>query len=465
MNALWKASDVAAACGGTLSGPDVDIAGFSTDSRAVKAGDLFVALRGERFDAHDFIADVQAAGAAAAVIAADCAHTTGTLIRVADTRAALGDIARAWRSRFTLPLIGVTGSNGKTTVKEMIAAILRAHAVSVGWNPDVAVLATRGNLNNDIGVPLMLFGLRATHRMAVIEMGMNHPGEIAWLAGMARPTVALVNNAQREHLEFMNSVAEVARENGDVFDALGADGIAVVNADDDFADYWCGRNAARRVLRFGLDHAAEVFATATPEGLGYRLDLRGAFGTARIVLRVPGLHNARNALCAATAALAAGADMAAVVWALNRFEGVKGRQQVRAGLAGSTVIDDSYNANPDSVRAAIDVLATASGRRILVLGDMGEVGDQGPEFHREAGAYARERGIDALHALGEASTHAVAAFGTGALHYADHASIADALRPQLDARTTVLVKGSRFMRMERVAEALLAHTGQDNHAS
>lgn len=464
MKSLWKASDVAAACGGTLSGPDVDIAGFSTDSRAVKAGDLFVALRGERFDAHDFIADVQAAGAAAAVIADDSAHSGGTLIRVADTRIALGDIARVWRSRFTLPLIGVTGSNGKTTVKEMIAAILRAHALGVGWNPDTAVLATRGNLNNDIGVPLMLFGLRDTHRMAVIEMGMNHPGEIAWLAAMTRPTVALVNNAQREHLEFMNSVAEVARENGDVFDALG-EGIAVINGDDDFAEYWCGRNAGRRVLRFSLDHAAEVVADATPEGLGYRLDLRGAFGVARITLRVPGLHNARNALCAATAALAAGADMAAVVWALNRFDGVKGRQQIRAGLAGSTIIDDSYNANPDSVRAAIDVLASASGRRVLVLGDMGEVGDQGPEFHREAGAYARERGIDALFATGEAARAAVATFGSGALHHPDHAAIADALRPQLDASTTVLVKGSRFMRMERVADALIAHNGQDHHAS
>ncbi len=464
MNALWMASDAARACGGTLIGPDIALTGFSTDSRAVKHGDLFIALRGERFDAHDFIADVRAAGAAAVVVEQDCRQDAGTSIRVADTRIALGDIARVWRSRFTLPLIGVTGSNGKTTVKEMIAAILRAHALSLGWTADT-VLATRGNLNNDIGVPLMLFGLRDTHRLAVIEMGMNHPGEISWLAGMAKPTVALVNNAQREHLEFMNSVAEVARENGDVFDALGADGIAVINADDDFADYWCGRNAARRVLRFGLDHRAEVVADATPEGLGYRLDLRGAFGTARIVLRVPGRHNARNALCAATASLAAGADMAAVVWALSRFEGVKGRQQIRTGARGSTVIDDTYNANPDSVRAAIDVLAGAPGRRILVLGDMGEVGNQGPDFHREAGAYAREHGIHALFALGEAATHAVTAFGQGACHYDDHAAIAAALRPQLDAGTTVLVKGSRFMRMERVAEALLDTSGQDIHAS
>jgi UDP-N-acetylmuramoyl-tripeptide--D-alanyl-D-alanine ligase len=465
MKALWTVAEAAQACGGSVTGPDTGLTGFSTDSRAVKPGDLFVALRGERFDAHDFIADVQAVGAAAIVVAHDCPHAAGTLIRVADTRIALGDIARAWRSRFELPLIGVTGSNGKTTVKEMIAAILRTHALSVGWNPDTTVLATRGNLNNDIGVPLMLFGLRNTHRLAVIEMGMNHPGEIAWLAGMAKPTVALVNNAQREHLEFMNSVAEVARENGDVFDALGADGVAVINADDDFADYWAGRNTGHHTLRFGFSPGADVGATATPVGLGYRLDLHGVFGTAQIMLRVPGLHNARNALCAATASLAAGADMAAVVWALNHFEGVKGRQQVKAGASGSTVIDDSYNANPDSVRAAIDVLATARGRRVLVLGDMGEVGDQGPAFHREAGAYARRHGIHALHALGEASTHAVAAFGTGALHYTDHAAIAAALRPQLDADTTVLVKGSRFMRMERVAEALLDTSGQDTHAS
>jgi UDP-N-acetylmuramoyl-tripeptide--D-alanyl-D-alanine ligase len=465
MSAPWMASDAARACGGTLSGPDMALAGFATDSRAVHAGDLFIALRGERFDAHDFIADVQAAGAAATVIAQECPHADGTLIRVPDTRIALGDIARAWRSRFTLPLIGVTGSNGKTTVKEMIAAILRAHALSVGWNPETAVLATRGNLNNDIGVPLMLFGLRETHRLAVIEMGMNHPGEIAWLAGIAKPTVALVNNAQREHLEFMNSVAEVARENGNVFDALDARGVAVINADDDFADYWCGRTAQHHTLRFGITHTAEVRATATAEGLGYRLDLSGVFGTARITLRVPGLHNARNALCAATASLAAGADMAAVVWALNGFDGVKGRQQIRAGLAGSTIIDDSYNANPDSVRAAIDVLAQARGRRILVLGDMGEVGNEGPAFHGEAGACARAHGIHALHALGDASAAAAAAFGDGAHHYTDHAAIVAALRPQLDADTTVLVKGSRFMRMERVAEALLNTSGRDTHAS
>jgi UDP-N-acetylmuramoyl-tripeptide--D-alanyl-D-alanine ligase len=238
MSALWTASDVAAACGGTLSGPDVDIRGFSTDSRAVKAGDLFVALRGERFDAHDFIADVQAAGAAAAVIAHDCTHAAGTLIRVADTRIALGDIARAWRSRFTLPLIGVTGSNGKTTVKEMIAAILRAHAASVGWQPDSAVLATRGNLNNDIGVPLTLVRLDAAHKAAVAELGMNHPGEIAQLAALAQPTVGLVNNAQREHQEFMASVEAVAHENGAVISALPVNGIAVFPADDPYTPLW-----------------------------------------------------------------------------------------------------------------------------------------------------------------------------------------------------------------------------------
>lgn len=465
MSALWKASDVARACGGSLHGPDVAIHGFCTDSRAVRRADLFVALRGERFDAHDFLAEVQTAGAAAAVVATDCTHAAGTLIRVADTRVALGDIARAWRSRFSLPVIGVTGSNGKTTVKEMIAAILRAHARAMGWDPDASVLATRGNLNNDIGVPLMLFGLRDSHRLAVIEMGMNHPGEIAWLAGMAQPTVALVNNAQREHLEFMHSVAEVARENGDVFDALGTTGVAVINADDDYAGYWCSRNAGRQVLRFGLEHAAEVGASLTPQGLGHRLALHGVFGVADISLRLPGVHNARNALCAATATLAAGVDMAAVVCALNAFEGVKGRQQVRAGIAGSTLIDDSYNANPDSVQAAIDVLAHAPGRRVLVLGDMGEVGAQGPDFHREAGAAARTAGIDALYATGASSIHAVSAFGRGALHCPDHASIADLLRPQLDASTTVLVKGSRFMRMERVVEALLASPGTPKNAA
>jgi UDP-N-acetylmuramoyl-tripeptide--D-alanyl-D-alanine ligase len=466
MKALWTVAEAAQACGGSVTGPDTGLTGFSTDSRAVKPGDLFVALRGERFDAHDFIADVQAVGAAAIVVAHDCPHAAGTLIRVADTRIALGDIARAWRSRFELPLIGVTGSNGKTTVKEMIAAILRTHALSVGWNPDTTVLATRGNLNNDIGVPLMLFGLRNTHRLAVIEMGMNHPGEIAWLAGMAKPTVALVNNAQREHLEFMNSVAEVARENGDVFDALGADGVAVINADDDFADYWAGRNTGHHTLRFGISPGADVGATATPVGLGYRLDLLGVFGTAQIMLRVPGLHNARNALCAATASLAAGADMAAVVWALNQLRRRQGTAADPCRRGRQHHHRRQLQREPGfGARRHRRAGHRPAGRRVLVLGDMGEVGNEGPAFHREAVPTRARHGIHALHALGEASDPCSRRLRRRRHHYTDHAAIAAALRPQLDADTTVLVKGSRFMRMERVAEALLNTSGRDTHAS
>lgn len=466
--ALFTLAQAAAACGGRLIGTDAAVMSVCSDSRRLAPGQLFVALRGERFDAHHFVSEALRAGAAGAIVERNRAPEgvePSPLIEVDDTRAALAALATWWRSRFHLPLIGVTGSNGKTTVKEMIAAILRAQARQDGLDPALAVLATRGNLNNDIGVPHMLLELNAAHRYAVIEMGMNHPGEIAALAAMAKPTVALVNNAQREHLEFMHNVAQVARENGDVFEALPAQGVAVINADDDFADAWIARAGTRRVLRFGLRAPADVGAHCVPEGLGQRMTLTGLCGDLQIRLRVPGWHNASNALCAATACLAAGIGTSAIVEGLTGFGGVKGRQQLRPGQGGCQLIDDTYNANPDSVRAAIDVLASTTGTRVLVLGDMGEVGDQGPAFHREAGEYAQRRGIDTLLALGEASREATGAFGPGARHFDDVDMLVEALRPLLHDNTTVLIKGSRFMRMERVADAIAAsnETAQKGH--
>jgi UDP-N-acetylmuramoyl-tripeptide--D-alanyl-D-alanine ligase len=440
---MMTLGEAAAVLGGAASGADARFIAVSTDSRALRPGELFVALRGERFDGHDFLAAAAERGAAGALV--DRRHA-GELplpvVVVDDTRRALGELARHWRARFSPALVAVTGSNGKTTVKEMLAAILRMHA---GEN---AVLATAGNLNNDIGVPLTLLRLRAEHRWCAIELGMNHRGEIAYLSGIAAPTVGLVNNAQREHLEFMNSVDEVAAENGSVYDALPADGVAVVNADDAHAAYFSKRAHPRRVVDFGLRGAA-VSGRYQLKHLSSEIRIRTPDGDADATLAIPGLHNVRNALAAAACALAAGVPPASIGAGLSAFRPYTGRLQVKQGRGGLTVIDDTYNANPDSVRAAIDVLASCPGPTALVLGDMGEVGPQGPQFHREVGEYAREKGVSRLLALGEATPYAVAAFGPDARHF----GAVEDLVAALDAKT-VLVKGSRFMKMERIVAAL-----------
>jgi UDP-N-acetylmuramoyl-tripeptide--D-alanyl-D-alanine ligase len=431
--------------------------GVSTDTRTIASGELFIALKGENFDGHEFVGAAAERGAAAAMVDQDWAagRSSGLpLLTVADTRLALGYLGASWRARFDIPLIGVTGSNGKTTVKEMIAAILRARALSDGYDPELAVLATTGNLNNDIGLPLMLLRLHGSHRAAVIEMGMNHPGEIAYLTRLAQPTVALVNNAQRAHLAGLGGVAEVARAKGEIFDGLREGGTAVINADDAFSPLWREMNAGRRTLTFGLDQAADVRGRAEPKALGSLLSIDTPQGAIEVALAVPGLHNARNALAATAAALAAGATPDAVSAGLTSFGGVKGRLQVRPAAAGAVLIDDSYNANPDSVRAAIDVLASTPGRKILVLGDMGEIGGQAGQFHDEVGGYAKSQGVDQLFALGEHSELAARNFGAGGQHFGSIEALLEALSPQLGGDTVVLVKGSRFMRMERVADAV-----------
>jgi UDP-N-acetylmuramoyl-tripeptide--D-alanyl-D-alanine ligase len=347
-------------------------------------------------------------------------------------------------------LVAVTGSNGKTTVKEMLAAILRAHFGAS------QVLATEGNLNNDIGLPLTLLNLQLGHRAAVIELGMNHPGETASLAAIASPTVALVNNAQREHQEFMKGVAEVAREHAAVFDALRPEGVAVINADDEFAGYWRGRLAGRRVRDFGVDRPAQVSGRYELAHFGSRIELRAPEGETHIELHANGRHNVLNACAAAAGALAAGADLGAVARGLGAFRPVGGRMQRLATRSGASLIDDSYNANPDSVRAAIDVLAAEHGRKFLLLGDMGEVGERGAEFHQEIGRYARERGLDRLYATGDLCRAAVEAFGQGARHFATVHELIAAAQAEVVSNTAALVKGSRFMRMERVVQALAA---------
>ncbi len=449
--------EAAGVLGGTATVPQTRFDGVSTDTRAVKRAELFVALRGERFDGHDFLAAAAERGAAGAIV--DRRHQK-TLplpaVVVDDTRRALADLARHWRRRFSPALVAVTGSNGKTTVKEMLAAILRTHARHEPAG-EAAVLATSGNLNNDIGVPLTLLRLRATHRWCAIELGMNHPGEIAVLAGIAVPTVAVVNNAQREHLEFMSSVEQVAAENANVYDALPADGVAVVNADDAHAGYFRTRAQPRRVLDFGLQGAA-VSGRYALKHMSSEIHIRTPQGDTDATLSIPGVHNVRNALAAAACALAAGVPTDRIGAGLSAFRPYTGRLQVKQAPGGLTVIDDTYNANPDSVRAAIDVLVSCPGPTALVLGDMGEVGDQGPQFHREVGDYARIQGVSSLLALGTATPEAVAAFGAGARHF----ETVEALVAALQART-VLVKGSRFMRMERVVTALTGAADQGGH--
>ena len=431
----------------------VNIDRVHTDTRTLQPGDLFVALRGERFDAHQFIAQAAAQGATAVLCeaAGEAAAQAAGLpaLIVPDSRLALGELAAGWRRQFDLPLIAVTGSNGKTTVTQMIASILRAHAGD-------AAHATQGNLNNDIGVPLTLLGLRAQHRIAVIELGMNHPGEIAYLARLAQPTVALVNNAQREHQEFMHTVQAVAEENGAVLQALPAQGVAVYPQDDAYTALWDGLAADRSRCRFALAGGEVSAAVVVWHAGAWQFTLRTAQGTAPVVLHIAGRHNVKNALAAAACALSAGVPLTAAAQGLLAFEPVKGRSRALALAAGQiTVVDDTYNANPDSVRAAIDVLAELPGPRLLVLGDMGEVGDQGPQFHAEVGAYAAEKGIEVVFTLGELSLHAHRAAGARhGQHFADMAALQAAVAAVWRSANSILVKGSRFMKMERVVETL-----------
>jgi UDP-N-acetylmuramoyl-tripeptide--D-alanyl-D-alanine ligase len=432
-----------------------------TDTRTLEPGDLFVAIKGERFDANALLREAQARGAVAAICHPDADRNGVSLacIEVPDTRQALGALAAAWRAQFDVPLIAVTGSNGKTTVTQMLASILRA------WKGDAA-LATLGNFNNDIGVPLTLLRLRRQHQIAVLELGMNHPGEIAALAAMAQPTVALVNNAQREHLEFMATVQAVALENGSAIAALGAQGVAVFPRDDVFTATWKTLAGARNQVTFAMDESVGVAAhdalgciaaqwvqgawAVQAHGMGQELYYR---------LNIAGRHNVKNSLAAAAAALSAGVPAEAVVQGLQAFEPVKGRSKAFVvRLPGRevreiTVVDDSYNANPDSVRAAIDVLADLPGPQLLVLGDMGEVGNQGPQFHAEAGSYAREKNIGKLLCTGVQCAHTAINFASGK-HFDTIEALEAAVLAELPHVASILVKGSRFMRMERIVQAI-----------
>jgi UDP-N-acetylmuramoyl-tripeptide--D-alanyl-D-alanine ligase len=425
----------------------------STDSRTAGPGDLFVAIKGDRFDAHDFLPQVGQRGIAAVLVTRLPDGFAVPAIKVKDTRAALGALAHGWRTRFTMPLVAVTGSNGKTTVKEMIASIF---AAAVGAS---AQLSTAGNFNNDIGLPLTLLRLNETHKLAVIEVGMNHPGETQTLGKIAAPTVAVVNNAQREHQEFMATVEAVALEHASIIHALGSTGTAVFPADDKYASIWRVAATGNPILDFALNtDASQVEAAVTGTLNGTTVFISTPQGSIEVALQVLGEHNARNALAATAAALASQVSLADIKRGLEAFVPVKGRLQVKRAVLkpfeGATVIDDTYNSNPDSMRAAIDVLASQPSPRVLIMGDMGEVGDQGPAFHREVGAYAAQRGIEALYALGDASIDSCTAFGAGQ-HFIDITQLLITLiGAGFGPDATFLVKGSRFMKMERVVDAV-----------
>lgn len=457
---LMRLSEAARAIPAELRGEDRAFDAVSTDTRALVPQALFVALKGERFDGHDFVARAADAGAAAAMVEdsgfriQDSAKSLPLLL-VKNTRLALGTLSAYWRNKFSMPLVALTGSNGKTTVKEMLASILREAVLAESriQNPESCVLATRGNLNNDIGVPLTLLELGPGHRYAVVEMGMNHAGEIRYLTRLAAPDVALVNNAGPAHFEFFGSVEAIARAKGEIFEGLQPGGTAVINADDRHAGLWRSLAGDRRVVEFGLSHPATVSARYALRYLESEIVVRTPHGEAQAVLRAPGLHNVRNALAASAAATALEVPAPAIARGLAGYAGIRGRLQKKAALHGATLIDDTYNANPESVRAAVAVLAQAPGRRLLVLGDMGELGAGTAQMHAEVGRFARESGVERLLTLGEHAAHAAHAFGAGGRHFTRIEDLLVEVENALTPDVVVLVKGSRFMQMERVVQS------------
>jgi UDP-N-acetylmuramoyl-tripeptide--D-alanyl-D-alanine ligase len=441
---------LAGATGGTLHGADVAFGSVSTDTRTIEPGSLYVALRGERFDGHDFVPEALARGAAGALVSRVASVSLPQVV-VADVLEGLTTFAAAWRRGFAGPVVGITGSNGKTTVKEMTGAILGRLG---------PCLVTRGNLNNHIGVPLTLCRLEPGHRTAVIEMGANHQGEIAALAATARPDVGLVINAGPAHLEGFGGLDGVAKGKGEMFAALGTAQTAVLNADDRYCDYWRGVAAgAGRILTFGMRAAADfcasgVLSRATEGGFVTEFDLDCALGRRRVQIALAGEHNVMNALAAAAAASAAGADLDAIAEGLAGMRAVAGRLEFKALPGGARLVDDSYNANPGSVEAGLRALEAVGGERWLVLGEMRELGADSPELHARIGQLARAHGVSRLYAVGEEARYAVEAFGTGSTWFATVEDLIGQLGGQLAPGVTVLVKGSRSNRLERVAATL-----------
>jgi UDP-N-acetylmuramoyl-tripeptide--D-alanyl-D-alanine ligase len=430
---------------GTLHGADHSFNGVSTDTRTLRKGELFIALRGPNFDGCDYVGQARDRGAAGAVVPT-LVDEDISQISVEDSKRALGQLGAAWRQRLSPIVVGVTGSNGKTTLKELIAACLARSAPT---------LATHGNLNNDIGMPLMLTRIEEQHRFAVLEMGANHAGEIAYLTALAKPDIVVITNAAAAHLEGFGSLDGVARAKGEILCGESRPKVAILNADDHYFDYWSTLVEDTQLITFGIDSDADVRASdIESDAEGSRFNLHLPVGEARIALPLSGRHNVRNACAAAAIAVAAGIDVADIKSALESVQPVDGRLRRLPGINGSTIYDDSYNANPLSVVAAAEFLASLPGDKLLVLGDMGELGEDAPRLHAETGAQVREAGVSRLLATGNLSRRTVEGFGDGASWYADVDELTARLKPELHENANILVKGSRFMQMERVVEAL-----------
>jgi UDP-N-acetylmuramoyl-tripeptide--D-alanyl-D-alanine ligase len=448
---MMRATMVALWTHGQLMGADIDVDGVCIDTRKIKPGDLFVAIKGERVDGHDFVAQAAAGGAAAALVTRKVDAQIAQIV-VDDTELALGDLASAVRAQSNVQVVGITGSNGKTTVKTLVASILSRHG---------RTHVNAGNYNNELGLPLTLLAMPADTQYAVLEMGAGKPGDIAYLAAIARPDIGLVNTIAPAHLERMGSVEGVAETKGALYQALPVDGVAVINADDAFASFFGGLAGTRRQLRFALDHKADIGADIVELGVdGSRFVLSTPVGDAEVDLPLPGRHNVGNAMAAAAIALALEVPLDTIVAGLEQVPPIAGRLRAETMGAGWVLIDDSYNANPGSVSAAIDTLALAQGERWLVLGDMAELGPNARAMHEGIGERAKKQGIDRLFAVGPLSAAAVEAFGKRGTHYTDKQALAKALNEGLHGGVTLLVKGSRSAGMEQVVAALR----NDKHA-
>ncbi len=459
MMAAMRLQAIAIATDAELRGGDREFNGVSTDSRQTRPGDLFVALRGEHFDGNEFVPLARKNGAVAAIVsdwvAGDCADLPQ--LRVADTRRALGEIGAVNRQASAARVVAITGSNGKTSCKTMVASILSARA---------AVLATEGNFNNEVGVPLTLLRIAPQHRYAVVELGAARAGDIAYLCRFAKPDVVLLTNASGAHLEGFGDIETVVKTKGEILDDLPTGGAAVINFDSPWYGQWSARAKNARRFSFSLENSAADFyagAVRCTDDLHQHFSLHCAQGVVDIDLPVPGLHMVANALASAAAAMAAGAELADVKTGLEKLTPVAGRLAVTE-VNGIRVIDDSYNANPQSVCAAIDLLATMSGRRVLVLGAMAELGPDSVRLHVDVAAYAREQGIDRLLVVGVHATAQAAAFGDGGDAFADKEALTAALEAELDSGDSVLVKGSRSSAMDTVVSHLLAAAGERIHS-